>query len=48
MKNDLCLDSFTLEVIHMKDIVWIFCVKIVMKMTKMGFSICAFKTDFIY
>jgi len=28
MKSRLCLDTFTLEVIHMKDIVWIFCVKI--------------------
>jgi len=28
MKSDLCLDTFTIEVIYMKNVVWIFCVKI--------------------
>jgi len=28
MKNDLCLDTFAIEVIYMKNVVWIFCIKI--------------------
>jgi len=28
MKNDFCLDTFMIEVIHMENVVWIFCVKI--------------------
>jgi len=28
VKSDLCLDTFTIKVIYMKNVVWLFCVKI--------------------
>ena len=52
MKNDFCLDTFMIEVIHMENVVWIFCVKIAFSYENdqnvFFFPICEYKRVFCF